>query len=50
MDRMGKAEKCSETIWCEGPGDNGLPAQAVEDADGFLATNRALSKGQKKAT
>ena len=26
MDRMGKAEKGAETIWCEDAGDTGLPA------------------------
>ena len=50
MDRMGKAEKGAETIWCEDPGDTGLPAQSVVDADEFLAANEALSKEQKKAT
>ena len=50
MDRMGKAEKGAETIWCEDAGDTGLPAQSVVDADEFVAANEALSKGQKKAT
>ena len=50
MDRMGKAEKGAETIWCDDPGDTGLPAQSVVDADEFLAANEALSKEQKKAT
>ena len=50
MDRMGKAEKGAETIWCETAGDTGLPAQSVVDADEFLAANAALSKEQKKAT
>ena len=50
MDRMGKAEKGAETIWCETAGDTGLPAQSVVDADEFLAANEALSKEQKKAT
>ncbi|MGN0985817.1 MAG: DNA-directed RNA polymerase subunit beta', partial [Candidatus Enterenecus sp.] len=50
MDRMGKAEKGAETIWCDDPGDTSLPAQSVVDADEFLAANEALSKEQKKAT
>ena len=50
MDRMGKAEKGAETIWCEDAGDTGLPAQSVVDADEFLTANAALSKEQKKAT
>ena len=50
MDRMGKAEKGAETIWCEDAGDTGLTAQSVVDADEFLAANAALSKEQKKAT
>ncbi|WP_298025036.1 DNA-directed RNA polymerase subunit beta' [uncultured Dysosmobacter sp.] len=50
MDRMGKAEKGAETIWCEDSGDTDLPAQSVVDADEFLAANEALSKEQKKAT
>ncbi|MCI7741682.1 MAG: DNA-directed RNA polymerase subunit beta', partial [Clostridiales bacterium] len=50
MDRMGKAEKGAETIWCEDPGDTGLPAQSVVDAEEFMTANAALSKEQKKAT
>ncbi len=50
MDRMGKAEKGAETIWCEDPGETALPAQSVVDADEFVAANAALEKGQKKAT
>ena len=50
MDRMGKAEKGAETIWCEDPGDTNLPAQSIVDADEFVAANAALSKDQKKAS
>ena len=50
MDRMGKAEKGAETIWCEDAGDTGLTSGAVVDADEFLAANAALSKDQRKAT
>ncbi len=49
MDRMGKAEKGAENIWCEDPGDTGLPAGAVVDADEFLAANAALEKGRRPA-
>ena len=50
MDRMGKAEKGAETIWCEDAGDTNLTAQSIVDADEFVAANEALEKGQKKAT
>nr|WP_325194162.1 DNA-directed RNA polymerase subunit beta' [uncultured Oscillibacter sp.] len=50
MDRMGKAEKGAETIWCEDAGDTGLTAQSIVDADDFVAANEALAKDQKKAT
>ncbi len=50
MDRMGKAEKGAETIWCEDAGDTNLTAQSIVDADDFVAANDALEKGQKKAT
>ena len=50
MDRMGKAEKGAETIWCEDAGDTNLQAQSVVDADEFVSANEALSKDQKKAT
>ena len=50
MDRMGKAEKGAETIWCEDAGDTNLAAQSIVDADDFVAANDALEKGQKKAT
>ena len=49
MDRMGKAEKGAETIWCEDAGDTNLPAHSIVDADDFVAANDALEKGQKKA-
>ncbi len=49
MDRMGKAEKGAETIWCEDAGDTNLTAQSIVDADEFVAANEALEKGQKKA-
>jgi DNA-directed RNA polymerase subunit beta' len=50
MDRMGKAEKGAETLWCDDPGDTNLPAQTIVDADEFMAANEALGKDQKKAT
>ena len=50
MDRMGKAEKGAETIWCEDAGDTNLTAQSIVDADDFVVANDALEKGQKKAT
>ena len=50
MDRMGKAEKGAETIWCEDAGDTSLTAQSIVDADDFVAANEALAKDQKKAT
>ncbi|MDD3347685.1 MAG: DNA-directed RNA polymerase subunit beta' [Oscillibacter sp.] len=51
MDRMGKAEKGAETIWCEDPGETGLPAASVVDADEFLAANEAAAaEGKKIAT
>ena len=50
MDRMGKAEKGAETVWCDDAGDTALTAQSVVDADEFLAANAALTKEQKKAT
>ena len=50
MDRMGKAEKGAESIWCEDPGDTALPAQSMVDADEFLAAHAALTKEQKRAT
>ena len=49
MDRMGKAEKGAETIWCEDAGDTNLTAHSIVDADDFVAANDALEKGQKKA-
>ena len=49
MDRMGKAEKGAETIWCEDAGDTNLTAHSLVDADDFVASNDALEKGQKKA-
>ena len=49
MDRMGKAEKGAETIWCADAGDTDLTANSVVDADAFVAANAALEKGQKKA-
>ena len=50
MDRMGKAEKGAETIWCQSAGDTNLPEQTEVDADEFLAANAALAKDQQKAT
>ena len=50
MDRMGKAEKGAETIWCEDAGDTGLTAGTVVDADEFQAANARLEKGQTPAT
>ena len=50
MDRLGKAEKGAETIWCETAGDTDLPARSVVDADDFVAANAALEKGQTPAT
>ena len=49
MDRMDKAEKGAETIWCEDAGDTNLTAHSIVDADDFVAANDALEKGQKKA-
>ena len=51
MDRMGKAEKGAETIWCEDAGDTGLTAQSVVDAEEFLAANeQAKAEGKRPAT
>ena len=51
MDRMGKAEKGAETIWCEDAGDTALTAQSVVDADEFLAENeKAKAEGKRPAT
>ncbi|MCI6228137.1 MAG: DNA-directed RNA polymerase subunit beta', partial [Clostridiales bacterium] len=51
MDRMGKAEKGAETIWCEDDGDTGLTAQSVVDAEEFLAANeQAKAEGKRPAT
>nr|WP_326126725.1 DNA-directed RNA polymerase subunit beta' [uncultured Oscillibacter sp.] len=49
MDRMGKAEKGAENVWCEDAGDTGLTAGTVVDADEFLAANAALEKGRRPA-
>ena len=49
LNRMGKAEKGAETIWCEDAGDTNLTAHSIVDADDFVAANDALEKGQKKA-
>ncbi|MBR0282437.1 MAG: DNA-directed RNA polymerase subunit beta' [Oscillibacter sp.] len=43
MDRMGKAEKGAETIFCTDPGDTKLPGRAVVDADDFLAANARIA-------
>jgi len=51
MDRMGKAEKGAEEIWCEDAGETGLTAQSVVNADEFLAANAAAkAEGKKQAT
>ena len=50
MDRMGKAEKGAETVWCEDAGDTGLTAGTLVDADEFLAANAALEKGRQPAS
>ena len=51
MDRMGSAEKGSETIWCDDAGDTDLPAQTVVNTDEFLAANaKAKAEGKKPAT
>ena len=51
MDRMGKAEKGAETIWCEDAGDTALTAQSVVDAEEFLAENeKAKAEGKRQAT
>ena len=51
MDRMGKAEKGAETIWCEDAGDTALTAQSVVDAEEFLAENeKAKAEGKQQAT
>ena len=50
MDRMGKAEKGAETIWCEDAGDTALTAQSVVDAEEFLAENeKAKAEGKRQA-
>ena len=43
MDRMGKAEKGAETVFCSDPGDTGLPAETVVDADDFVAANARIA-------
>ena len=51
MDRMGKAEKGAETIWCEDAGDTALTAQSVVDAEEFQAENeKAKAEGKRQAT
>ena len=50
MDRMGRAERGAENVWCESAGDTGLAAGTVVDADEFLAANAALEKGRQPAT
>ena len=51
MERMGKAEKGAETIWCEDPGDTDLPAQSIVDGDDFVAArDRAKAEGKKLPT
>ena len=51
MDRMGKAEKGAESVWCEDAGDTALTAQSVVDADEFLAENeKAKAEGKRPAT
>ena len=51
MDRMGSAEKGSETIWCDDAGDTDLPAGTVVNTDEFLAANaKAKAEGKKPAT
>ncbi len=48
MDRIGKAEKGAETIWCEDPGDTDLPARAVVDGDDFMAArDKALAEKKR---
>ena len=49
MDRMGKAEKGAEAVWCEDAGDTNLSAGTAVDADEFLAANAALEKGRRPA-
>ena len=43
MDRMGRAEKGAETIFCVTPGDTDLPAETVVDADDFVAANARIA-------
>ena len=51
MDRMGKAEKGAEKVWCADAGDTDLPAGEVVDADAFLAANaRAKAAGKRPAS
>ena len=51
MERMGKAEKGAETIWCEDAGDTDLAAQSIVDADEFQAANaKAKAEGKRGAT
>ena len=49
MDRMGRAEKGAEEIWCEGQGDTGLEAGQVVSADLFLAANECVDKANAVA-
>ena len=42
MDRMGKAEKGAESVFCKDSGDTALPAGAVVDADDFVAANARI--------
>ena len=49
--RLGKAEVGAETIRVNDPGETGLPAGEVVDADEFLAANeKAKAEGKQEAT
>ena len=38
--RLGKAEKGAETVFVTDPGETGLPAETIVDADEFVAANK----------
>ena len=42
LDRMGKAEKGAETIWCEDAGDTDLKSKTVVNSDDFLEANDSI--------
>ena len=48
MDRMGKAEKGAERVWCLDAGDTNLTAGTEMDADDFLAANVPIAAENKE--